>query len=74
MTPEELLKKLQAEGVRTGVWESHPERTVQIPEMAKLAESLTQLRDLLEGVAEADRQKILELKLKVAQMTRGGGR
>lgn len=74
MTPEEILEKFKAAGVEPGKWAEHEEHTTHAGGLDSVVKGLMQLRDMLEGEAENRRKKIVELKLKVAQMTRGGGR
>jgi hypothetical protein len=76
MTPKELeekLKALKAAGVDPGKWGNVEAHSAKVPQVNEIAEGLKKLRDMLEGVAEADRKKILELKLQATRMARGGG-
>jgi len=74
MTPEEIAAKFKATGVEPGKWQEHEEHMARAGSLSPVVEGLMKLRDILEGEAENRRKKILELKLKAAQMTRGGGR
>jgi hypothetical protein len=74
MTPEEILAKFAALGIRPNQWEKVEEHTATPSQFEEVAEGLKKLKDALEAVAQEDRQKIVELKTQIRQMTRGGGR
>jgi len=74
MTPEEIEAKIKALGLDVGKWDGVEEHKAGSERFHEIVEGLTQLRDILSGAAEADREKILELKLQVNRMKRGGGR
>ena len=75
MTPEEEMEaQIKADGIQAGEWQEVEEHSARMGGLNPDVEGLTKLRDTLEAIAETDRKKILELKMKVAQMRRGGGR
>lgn len=67
---QDLLKKM---GLDPGQWGDSPERTVKLSAVERQREPLLKLRGLLEGVVEADRKTLLQLREQLNRLQFGGG-
>jgi hypothetical protein len=73
MTPQELMDKFKAEGIDLSKWLSVDEKFIKPVALEEQRALLVQLRDILEGMVEQDRLKVLQLKEQVARLQHGGG-
>jgi hypothetical protein len=79
MTVEELREKLRELGFPLGSWVSNEEYVkegdqAQIPTFKKYAETLTELRGVLETQVEKDLKDVDELNYQLHRLKHGGGR
>jgi len=65
--------RLEELGITPGEWKQSEEKTVLPKSLSSQGHSLANLKQILEGMVEADQRKVVELKKQLALLKHGGG-
>lgn len=71
--PDQLIEELKKAGIDPNRWVDREDNYVKPMALDEQRKLLTQMRDLLEGIVDQDRKKVLALKEQVARLKHGGG-
>jgi len=71
--PEDVVEELRKAGINPEHWVDMDEKMVRPMALDEQRRLLMKLRNMLEGIVEQDRQKVLNLREQIIRLQHGGG-